>query len=504
MAEKLFLSGYIILFFLSFRYFLRALTPYADYFSCFAGVLASNVLFYKGFWNYSYSECLVLFALGYYVRQQQRGAPRSPVLLIFAAFVIYATHAVSWLVYVVAVAILGISPAISLIPWHLRYPLSSPLKIDRKRMVEHAKVVCSLVLPGMFTLIYHWMHVQREAASIVHHPSVGQFPQPPNSLWTPFLSLHHLLPLTFIRHLEPHSLFHYLAPQVFLGRLIPLYSILHSFTGSELLLSKAVAGTLFIALLVVVGVAYWRRQYNKWNTGILLVCLMCSVIAITGPSSWGTGEIRLRLALYAWLFVVAWLAAGLRSWPRLPLNVISALFCCIAVVAFAIRLPVLSRWNERLSAFAVIGGHIRPESTVLHLNLAESEFAEDADVAHPSLHAVDLLSTRAIIDLRNYEASMYYFSTRFRPEVSPFPALGTLSELESRPPVFDIRRYEKETRGYVGYLLFQGGAVADGNVVHGLEESLYRDQIAAFTLVASEERGNLRLYERVPAGSLVK
>jgi hypothetical protein len=501
MAEKAFLSGYIILFFLSFRYFLRALTPYADYFSCSAGVLALNSFFYMGFWNYSYSVCLVLIALGYYLRQQKREASPSPVLLTLVAFVIYATHAVSWLVYVIAVTILVMTQAMSGIPRRGEYRLSSLLKIALKRMLKPAKVVCGLALPGVCTMIYYWMNTQHEVARI--QSPVGQVPRPHESSSTLYLFIHQLLPLGFINHLEPHSLLRYLEPHVLLSRLEPLYSILYSFNGSELILSEAVAGMLFIALLVVVGVAFRQRQYNVWNTGILLVCLTCSVLAIAGPSAWGTGQIRLRLALYAWLFVVAWLAVGLRSWPRVPLNVISALFCCVAVVAFAVRLPALSKWNKRLSAFAVMGRHLRPESTVLHLTL---EHFDNAEVAQPYLHAVDLLSTttRPIIDLRNYEAFTYYFSTRFRPEVSPFPALGTKHELEATRPVFDITRYEKETRGRVEYLLFQGGAFSDSNGLHGLEETLYRDQISAFTFLAAEEGGNLRLYERVPARSLLK
>jgi len=503
MAEKAFLTGYIILFFLSFRYFLRALTPYADYFSCSAGVLAPNVLFYEGFWNYSYSVCLVLLTLGYYLRRRQREAHPSAVVLISAAFVIYATHAVSWLMYVVAIAILGLTQAIYAVPRHGENRLSLQLKIALARIMEHAKVICGLALPGVFTLIYYWIHTRQEVVNIVHQSSVGQVPQTSASRSVFSLFIHHLLPNRFLSHLEPHSLLNYLEPHVLLGRMVPLYSVLHSFNGSELILSEAVAGMLFIALPVVAGVSYRRRQCDVWNTGILLVCLTCTILSIAGPSGWGTGEIRSRLALYAWLFVVAWIAAGLRSWPRAPLNVISALFCCVAIVAFAIRLPVLSKWNQRLSAFVVMGRHIPPGSTVLQVTL---ERPDNAEVAQPYLHAADLLSTaaRPIIDLRNYEASMYYFSTSFRPEVSPFPALDTVNDLETTRPVFDITRYEKETRGRVEYLLFQGGTVSGGSGLHGLEETLYRDQISAFTLLAAEEGGNLRLYERVPAGSLVK
>jgi hypothetical protein len=117
---------------------------------------------------------------------------------------------------------------------------------------------------------------------------------------------------------------------------------------------------------------------------------------------------------------------------------------------------------------------------------------------YPYRHAIGFLSSRVIIDLRNYEASKDHFSTRFQPERSPFPALGTLPELEDAPPVFDVARYERETHGRVDYILFQGGASADsdGNGIGRLERTLYRSQIANYTLVSSGQRGDLRLYER--------
>src|SRR3974377_1985967 len=60
-AEKLLLSSYMVLSFISFRYLLRGLTPYADYFSLFAGVLFSNWFMYVGLWNFCFIVPLSLF-----------------------------------------------------------------------------------------------------------------------------------------------------------------------------------------------------------------------------------------------------------------------------------------------------------------------------------------------------------------------------------------------------------------------------------------------------------
>src|SRR5262249_32107651 len=142
--------------------------------------------------------------------------------------------------------------------------------------------------------------------------------------------------------------------------------------------------------------------------------------------------------------------------------------------------------------------HIRSQSTVLQLNLDYPPpiSPENPHGVSPYLHCVGLLSAdKAIVDLRNYEASTSYFTTSFRSFVSPFPALGEIDQLESTRPVFDIRRYENETRGRVDYLLFQGGAMLGRNGADGLEKDLYHGQMGAYRLVTTAQGGNLRLYE---------
>jgi hypothetical protein len=115
---------------------------------------------------------------------------------------------------------------------------------------------------------------------------------------------------------------------------------------------------------------------------------------------------------------------------------------------------------------------------------------------NPYRDAVGLLSQKAIIDLRNYEASADHFLTQWQPGRSPVPALGTVKQLGDVPPVFDIARYEKETHGRVDYIVFQGHPDSKGDVVERLAVSLYRDQIAGYALASPDQHGNLRLYRR--------
>jgi hypothetical protein len=278
-------------------------------------------------------------------------------------------------------------------------------------------------------------------------------------------------------------------------RLWPLYSFsfLHTTGGPGFALAKAGAAAVAVLLLSFAVVAIRQRPYRWRGNSFLILSLACAALATVGPDSVHSGLfIHIRVAFYACLFLVVWLA--LQSWPRLEVNILAALFCGMAVIILAVRFQILSEWNDRLSNFVVMGQKIRPGSTVLWLTLEPPEGA-----VNPYRDAVGLLSQKAIIDLRNYEASADHFLTQWQPERSPVPSLGTVKQLGEVPPEFDIVRYEKETHGRVDYIIFQGRLDSNGDVVERLAVKLYRNQIASYVLASPDQHGSLRLYRRIAA-----
>jgi hypothetical protein len=445
-AEKLLLSAYVILFFLSFRYLLSSLTPYADCFALFAGILVSNYFLDMGFWNFSYSICLLLFTLGYYVRWRQRWKLRQLTVLCIGGLVVYMTHAVSWVVCVLAVAILGLPPIVSVVLGRRATPTSVTL---RSAILQYVLPLGSLLPPAIFMLMY----LAGPAEQSVQRPTVVESLR--ERLWSLYS-----------------------------------FSFLHTTGGSGFTLAKAGAATVAVLLLSLAVVAIRRRRYSWRGNSFLIVSLACATLAIVGPDSVRSGLfIHVRVAFYACLFLVVWLA--LQSWPRLELKILATLFSAMAIITLALRCQVLSEWNQHLSDFVVLGQKIRPGSTVLWLTLEPLRGA-----VNPYRDAVGLLSQKAIIDLRNYEASADHFLTQWQPGRSPVPALGTVKQLGDVPPVFDIARYEKETHGRVDYIVFQGHPDSKGDVVERLAVSLYRDQIAGYALASPDQHGNLRLYRR--------
>ena len=451
-AEKLLLSGYAVLLFFGFRYFLRAFSPHADYFALFAGVLAPNWFLYMGFWNFCFSIVVLLFVLGYYARRERTGdwSARTLLVLGIGSLTVYMSHAVSWLLGAIAIAVIG-APRL----------IARRAKTERRQSADAAcRSACAT--SGMTEALRRYT-----------------------------LPLASFLPpaaLLLIEFGRPHEVSTCPTASTLRERLWPLYSFsfLYTLGDRDALIAKVLAGILLATFLGVVAMVALRRSYSWHGTSLLAISAIFGAICVAGPACVGSGSyIDTRVACYAWIFLVAWLASALEAWPRPVLSAIAAAFCGIAIWTFAARMPELSRWNQELTEVAAMGQSIRPESTVLAMRLERAQ-----GIVDPLGHPVGLLNAGPIVDLGNYEADTDYFTSRFRANRSPFTALASLRELYSVPPIFDVERYEAQTRGRVDYLLFIGGRNGAD------EQELFRRQLRAFKLALSTESGEFRLYER--------
>ena len=107
-AEKVFLTAYIVFFFLAFRYLLRA-RRHTRTTSRASRASRREAFFYMGFWNFIAGSVLLLFTVGYVLRRTQRWTGRSLAALTVLACLLYGTHAVPWAVGAAAVAVLCLS-----------------------------------------------------------------------------------------------------------------------------------------------------------------------------------------------------------------------------------------------------------------------------------------------------------------------------------------------------------------------------------------------------------
>ena len=245
-----------------------------------------------------------------------------------------------------------------------------------------------------------------------------------------------------------------------------------------------------MALLIAISLFRMvrRNQSNRASAPFLAASAVFAILTLVSPDAIGSAsDLLSRVSFYVWISLIIWVS--MQQWPRMLLRTIAAAVCLLALLGLIGRMPAYIRWNSTLTQFARLAVFVPPGSTLLPAVLVAEPSGPD-----PAFHASGLLTLRGVINLANYEASTDVFTVSYRPERSPDPDLGTLRQIGHVPPFFDIDRYERNTRGRVDFLLFQGGAASGGKWP---EEKLYQPQLTSFVFLAMTQPGNIaRLYRR--------
>ena len=440
-AEKLILTLYVVLLPLSLRYFLAGFTRYANQFCLFGFLFVPNFFLYMGFFNFYASISLMLFGLGYCLRHRQQWHIWPAAGFATLSILTYAAHLLSWAILAGITALLIVADV-----WKLqgKWPL-------RRAILQSVLPLAGLFVPGMLFLAYIG-------------PRQRMYAAPPHT------DASAIVPLSLrVRAWDFYGI-----------------SFLRTVAPEDLNIAKVIAAMAAILTLLAVAGRLRNRRLKPSDACLLLSAALAALLVVRPVSAIWAYYLPERVSLYAWIFLVGWLAA--HDWPRFTLPINSALICVLAVVGLSSRLPAHLMWNDRLEEFASVGQYIQPQSTVLAAQMGLAP----APTIDPLAHAGGIFAPKAYVDLANFESITDHFITTFRPERSPFNSLGTLIQLNAIPPVFDIPRYERSTQGRVDYLVFYGGPANEAP-----ELKQFSSQLAAYELVySSRPAARARLYRR--------
>jgi hypothetical protein len=253
-AEKLLLSGYVLLFLGGLWYLAGAIDGDRRWLA-FAGFLfVFSVPLQSGFYNFCYSLGLFCFAVGYWWRRRDSFDLGAAVKLNLLLWLCYFAHIVSTIVALLAIAVLWLATLrrASLKPRLLQIPALAP----------------QLVLPVWFV----WTQGRGEP-----------WPTPPfGELWA--------------------TLFHFSA---FLG--------VESQAGFGIVLQAVFALLLVLSLAVRLRAGAMADP----GLGFLLLSMLLAVLFFVAPEGMaGGGGLKMRLAVYPWLVLLPWLAPTLTSSGR--------------------------------------------------------------------------------------------------------------------------------------------------------------------------------------------
>jgi len=383
-AEKILVSGYIVLLPAAARYAAGAVDPERKWLGFLAFPLVYNLLFQDGFYNFSFSLAFWLFAIGYWWRRRASPDAGFAVRINLLLLACWFCHIVSLVLALFAIGVLWFASLLQ--TWRVR--------THWKRHLLHVLILApQLILPFWF---------------VARHPG---------SAGPSFLSTAALV--KFLFGLEVLSFFG--APQLWIGRVL------------------AVAFLLFLVLTLAGRV---RREDGRLRVdvreedGFLLLSLLLVAVFFASPQGMSGGYLlKERLALYPWLALLPWLAPRLPERPGLPLR--AAAIGSLAALALWSAGCVLRQYQAvepAILAYLRPTEHIRPNSRVLPLF---SEYGPYGLYRHLiGYTAVE----KGLIDWNNYQAVTKLFPIRFRrrPEI--------LWWVAREPGVVDVRSPDLKAR----------------------------------------------------------
>ena len=379
-AEKVFLSIYVIFFPLAIRYFLNAVQPGRDALVILSFMFIYNYLFLMGFYNFAVSVPLFLLALGYWWKHKVQMNRTRIILLNLLIVITYFAHLISYAFILFSIALLALL--------HFRR--------DFKRILITG---CYLLPAAILLLVY-----LPTSDLLAGEPPEFGFGRV-GELFANLLGMHVLVAYT-----DP-----------------PSWS---SAAVSVLLLFLAVA-TLWQGRRGTTAVHAGQKAF-LCLTGVLLGLYFILPNAI-GPGGW----VNDRLAILAILAVCAWFREFDRlRWKRVFTSVVT-LLVLINVVYIGVLFKNL---NAELREFNALVRRVEKNSVILplHFDAKGSSKRVGIFVNAANYYCLD----NGCINLGNYEVQFDYFPVRFTSNFeTPTPEKEWVQTVHWRAEEIDLCGY---------------------------------------------------------------
>ena len=303
-AEKILVSGYVILLPLAARYAAGSVDPDRKWLGFLVFPLIYHQLFQLGFYNFSYSLAFWLLAVGYWWRRRD-----SPTLGFAVA--INLLLLLCWFCHIVSLALVLLSIGVL---W-----LATLRRTNWRRHLVHIPILApQIVLPL-------WFVADQKGGIIPSSRSLGQLAG-------------HLFRL--------ETLFYFGEAQLWIGRALAL-------------------AILIFAVLTVVGRVRRGEGPLREEDGFLLLSALLALLFFVSPEGMsGGGLLQQRLGLYPWLALIPWLAPRLGRAGR---TVAVGFLAVLALGSAGYVLHWYRALDPPLRAYLAGTAQIRPDSRVLPL-----------------------------------------------------------------------------------------------------------------------------------------
>lgn len=462
-SEKIFLSGYVILFPVLFRYLLYGINPASTLLAFLSFPFIYNYLFHMGFYNFVWSIPLFFLVIGYWIRHRDNLSAVNVLVLSVMTLALYFSHIFSFALSGVTLGILEI--------WLTGYTVWTRAGIGR---VSYIAEIFREILP-------------RAASAIVAYlPSLV--------LAIFFVIQRKTLPIP-----TEHSFFHNF------DMLLSLYSLV-SFEWNEIWLTRIIAGCLYLCAGVFLFHKIRNRNIERYD-GMIFVFLAFIILYFTFPDTLlvspngmsGGGFVKPRIGIYPMLFLIIWIGAQ-QPMRKLSMGVVSVVLAS-SIILLGMNIKKYDEFSESLQEYRSALDLIEPNSSVLPISFFEMGSDKPTDTfslkVDPFRHASEIFSAKKnVVVLSHYEGNMGYFPTDFRENRNPFRVFGNFP---GAPEKVDIVKYQEASNGHPDYVLLWMAPLRDSESWKRFPALLQVNE--HFDLIfTSTPKGNMRLFQRKNIG----
>jgi hypothetical protein len=448
-AEKLLVSGYLVLFPLALRYAVRGVRAAGAHVAFLGLPLTLNYPLHMGFFNFSYGCAVFFLAVGYHRRSTVPLTARRTCGLALLLVLAYLIHPVPLAMALLAIAAATIEDLG--VAWRRD-------RADRRRLATIATRPLLAALPALLLLF-----------AFLERQGVGR---------TPHLSL-----VTLGRHL------------------LVLYSLI-SFGRAEIIASAALAVLLGALVLLVL----WRRAQpsagrpstprpRPGDTFLAATVATVALYLLAPVGISGGYYLNQRLQLFVVFMLLLWLAAQpeLDRWA----GAVRTGGAALAFALVAIHGGHYARLEPYFTEIASAAPVLDPDRTLLRLSFSHRGRGPDGPLSlrvFPFEHAAARLAAeRRLVDLNDYQAGQGYFPVVYSPRCNPLALLGTFEEMSSERPRVRLDGYPPSSGCAIDYVLLLWPPPPG---VARAPDSFFQDLDRGFERALVSQRGAVEVYRR--------
>ena len=381
-AEKILISGFVILFPISFRYCLKSINPNTTFLSFISFSFIFSYPFCMGFYGFSYSMILFFISFGYWWKYKENTEKNSVSKIFILSFLFLITYLLHILSFVMLFSAICVLLCIEML-WDYRLQEKKNVLL----VVFFYKNFRPLLISVLPTAILVLFFFNNNGSSMSWNSSII---------------------FRLKRLADAYSLVCYDKLEIIFGILVVI---------------------LLAALVLYALLNIFINRSQKFTPGFFVLVLFYLIAYFFSPDTISGGSlINDRLSLYFFLIFILW-TGTFNYGPRMRVAVI--IFTILLTFASgAQRIVKISELNTYLKDYMSGTDLISAESTILSISyFSKGTCLSNKDIVsyriNPFLHAAGYIAAqRNCVEFSNYQAEKGYFPLLWKPGRDPYINIG--------------------------------------------------------------------------------